>query len=199
MLMLPSCDQRLLFLVRVFRSNSRCLALLINTPVSWSIWAMKIETQGFCSTRLRLSDLKVNHDCMRCPGTVHQNVVVCDNVWPRQRSPPKKTVLFTSFHSPPIQGNKKIKKGRPNHRLPQRLQSSCNFSIQRCDFCHFAKKLLPLLHVVSLEPWKLHQGWPRSRHNTKLSESFYNDRRVVLQKARISSNNMNHSYLSHTH
>lgn len=55
---------------------------------------------------------------------------------------PQKTVLFTSFHSPPIQGNKKIKKGRPNHRLPQRLQSSCNFSIQRCDFCHFAKKLL---------------------------------------------------------
>ena len=142
MLMLPSCDQRLLFLVRVFESNSRCLALLINTPVSWSIWAMKIETQGFCSTWLRLSDLKVNHDCMRCPGTVHQNVVVCDNVWPRHGRPPKKTVLFTFFHSPPIQGNKKIKKGRPNHRLPQRLQSSCNLSIQRCDFFHFAQKFL---------------------------------------------------------
>ena len=40
MLLLPSCDQRYAIL-KIF---SRCLALLINTPVSWSIWSTNIET-----------------------------------------------------------------------------------------------------------------------------------------------------------
>ena len=74
---------------------------------------MKIETQGFCSTRLRLSDLKVNHDCMRCPGTVHQNVVVCDNVWPRQRSPPKKPCFSHLFTLRRYKATKKSKKVGP--------------------------------------------------------------------------------------